>query len=433
MNKQIIRDILLLQQRELERRHQEPYIERNLDLHHLDNNLIKVVIGPRRAGKSFFAAHALQAIGSFGYVNFDDERLLNVVDYDEILNAIDTLYNQPKYILLDEIQNVNRWELWVNRLQRQGRRVIVTGSNSNLLSRELATHLTGRHVQTLLFPFSFAERLKWMNRALTDAEHKEALAHHIEEGGFPEPLLHNLNRHEYLASLLDSVIYKDIVKRFKIRGVQGLEDLVSYLLANIAQEYSFRTLTSVTRCRSAHTVEKYLSYLQEAFGFFSVKRFSWKVREQAASNKKIYCVDNGLVTCKAFRSSSNLGRLCENLVAIALRKWELNRQAEIFYWKCSQTQWEVDFVVKQGLKIRSLIQVCADVRDPKTEARETRALINASKALKCNKLILLTDDVEKVVSANWFDVRRKIQYIPLWKWLSSCAPHDLRDPFSGRG
>jgi hypothetical protein len=421
VSKQIIRDILLLQQRELERRHQEPYVERSADIRKLDNNLIKVILGPRRAGKSFFAAHALRTLGSFGYVNFDDERLLTVVDYDEILNCLDTLYDRPKHLLLDEIQNVSRWELWVNRLQRQGRRVIVTGSNSNLLSQELATHLTGRHVKTLLFPFSFSERLKWMNRALTNAECKEAFAHHVEEGGFPEPLVHHLNRREYLASLLDSVIYKDVVRRFKIRAVQGLEDLASYLLANIAQEYSFRTLTSVTRCKSAHTAEKYLRYLEEAFVFFSVKRFSWKVREQVSSNKKIYCIDSGLATCKAFRFNSNFGRLCENLVAIALRKRELNREAEIFYWKCSQTQQEVDFVVKEGLKIQSLIQVCADARDPKTEARELRALINASKALKCNELILLTDDVEKTVSADWFGVRRKILHIPLWKWLSSRA------------
>ena len=417
----MIRDILLLQQRELERRHQEPYVERTVDLRKFDNNLIKVIIGPRRAGKSFFAVHALRTIGSFGYVNFDDERLLTVVDYDEILNHLDTLYGHPKYLLLDEIQNVSRWELWINRLQRQGRRVIVTGSNSNLLSQELATHLTGRHVQTLLFPFSFSERLKWMNRALTEAERKEALVQHIEDGGFPEPLIYNLNRHEYLSSLLDSVIYKDVVKRFKIRAVQGLEDLVSYLLANIAQEYSFRALAGVTRCKSAHTAEKYLRHMEEALVFFSVKRFSWKIREQVSFNKKIYCMDNGLVTCRAFRFSSNFGRLCENLVAIALRKRELNRQVEVFYWKCSQTQQEVDFVVKEGFKIHSLIQVCAAMRDPKTEAREVRALINASKTLKCNQLILLTGNVEKTVSTAWFGIRRKIQYIPLWKWLSSCA------------
>ncbi len=419
MNKPSLHDILLLQQRELERLHQEPYVERGLDLHKLGGNLIQVIIGPRRAGKSFFSAHALRKVGSFGYVNFDDERLLDVVDYDEILNCLDTLYGRPKHLLLDEIQNVNRWELWVNRLQRQGRQVIVTGSNSNLLSQELATHLTGRHAQTVLFPFSFPERLKLMNRDLTQAERREVLAQYVEEGGFPEPLVRNLNRREYLSSLLDSVIYKDIVKRFKIRAIQGLEDLVSYLMTNIAQEYSFRTLTGVTRCRSSHTAEKYLRYLEGAFVFFSVKRFSWKVREQVASNKKIYCVDNGLALSKAFRFNSNSGRLYENLVAIALHKRELNRQAEIFFWKCSQTQQEVDFVVKEGLKIRSLIQVCVDIRDPRTEAREVRGLINASKELKCDDLILLTRDVEKVAPTDWFGTRRKIRYIPLWKWLSS--------------
>ena len=185
----MIRDILLTQRRELEHRLQERYVERELDVQHPSHDLIRVVLGPRRAGKSFFAMRLVQSTGHFGYVNFDDERLTELDDYDALITALDALYEQPRHLLLDEVQNLPRWELLVNRLQRQGYRLVVTGSNAHLLSSELATHLTGRHIPIVLFPFTFVEYLRSLERPLTDQEKAQALRTYIESGGYPEPLM----------------------------------------------------------------------------------------------------------------------------------------------------------------------------------------------------------------------------------------------------
>ena len=310
------------------------------------SDLVAVILGPRRAGKSFFGMHLIHSKKSFGYVNFDDERLVGLPDYDELMSAVDAIYDNPTDLLLDEIQNVDRWELLVNRLQRQGRRLVVTGSNAHLLSSELATHLTGRHIPLMLFPFSFNEyaSVAIKKQPATQQEYKEHFHNYLRDGGYPEPLIKNIERRSYLATLLESTIYKDIVKRFKIRSVEGIEDLTRYLLSNVGSEYSYRTLAEVTKCKSSHTVEKYLRYLEEAFLFFSLRRFSYKVKEQAKANRKIYCIDNGFIAAGAFGVSEGTGRLAENAVAIRLHKRELDGECEVYFWKNVQ-QHEVDFVV----------------------------------------------------------------------------------------
>jgi len=314
------------------------------------------------------------------------------------------------------VQNLPKWELFVNRLQRQGCRLTITGSNAHLLSSELATHLTGRHVQIVLFPFSFSEYIRSLGQDMTEPETAEALRRYAEMGGYPEPLVKEVNRREYLTTLLRSILYKDIVVRHRIRSVQGLEDLATYLMSNVAQEYSHNTLTKVTRCRSVHTVEKYLRCLEEAFLFFSLRRFSFKVREQVRSNRKIYCTDNGLVTSASFRFSSDLGKLYENVVAITLRKQELDGKLESYFWK-GPKQEEVDFVIKEGLCVTQLIQVCLNVHEPKTKDREIRALLKASAELKCKDLLVITEAAEHEEDASWFGLRGKVRFVPLWKWL----------------
>jgi predicted AAA+ superfamily ATPase len=412
----MIRDVLLIQKRELESRFKEKYVERDIDLRRINNNLTNVIIGPRRSGKSFFAIHVLNKMGSFGYANFDDERLVEVKDYDEIVNTIDSIYNNPKYLLFDEIQNLEKWELFVNRLQRQGHNLVITGSNSKLLSKELATHLTGRHSLTNVSPFSFHESLKLEDKELTGNEIKTKLFSYVTQGGYPEPLIKKLDHKDYLSTLFASIIYKDIVKRFRVRSVQAIEDLATYMISNIAKEFSYNTLTKVTKCKSVHTVEKYLNYLEEAFIFFKLNRFSFKAKEQMASNKKIYCVDNGFISAKAFKFSPDMGQLYENVVAIELKKLEMDGVANIYFWKSKQQE-EVDFVVKQGLKVTHLIQVCFDVSDVKTREREIRALIKAGKELKCKNLVAITEDYEAKEKISWFGVEGNIRFIPLWKLL----------------
>ncbi len=413
----MLRDIVLVQKRELENRFEEMYVERKISLPlELGNDLIHLITGPRRAGKSFYAVRLIQQTAAYGYVNFDDERLTVIKDYDEIIGAVNAVYDNPRYLLFDEIQNLPRWEFFVNRLQRQGLRLLITGSNANLLSSELATHLTGRHTSIVLFPFSFAEYLKTSGGEKTEIEKMAALDIYVEQGGYPEPLLKKIDRHNYLRTLLQSTIYKDIVKRYRIRSVQGIEDLAMYLMSNIAREYSYNALAGVTRCRSVHTIDKYIRYLQEAYLVFSIPRFSFKVKNQVGQNKKIYCTDNGLAISTGFRFSSDRWALYENLVAVALKKEEIAGRISLFYWKSPQNE-EVDFVVKEGLRITRLIQVCSDISNPKTLKREIRALIKASQELHCDELLLLNGRVNRTETFKWQDAERPIRLMPLYQWL----------------
>ena len=328
----MIKDILILQKREFENRIKELYVNRKADFKKLNAPLIKVIVGPRRAGKSFFALHFLSGLENFGYVNFDDERLIELKDYDSLIEAVNSVYDNPKNLLFDEIQNLEKWELFVNRLARQGFNLVVTGSNSKLLSKELATHLTGRHFSINLFPFSFKEYLGLFERDLTTNEIKNKFDKYLFEGGYPEPKLKKIDNKDYLISLFDSIIYKDIVRRYNIRSPNKINDLSYYLMSNISNEYSFNSLKKVTSIESVHTVEKYLEYLEESFLFFSVKRFSYKVKEQLSFIKKIYCIDNGFVSSKSFRVSPDYGGLYENLVAIRLKKLELDNKINFYDW-----------------------------------------------------------------------------------------------------
>ena len=401
-------DIILMQKRELEKKLKERFIERKQTLKE-SGGMIRVITGPRRAGKSFFAMHALKE-GSFGYANFDDEKLAETKDYDDILNAISQAYGSPKYIFFDEIQNLPKWELFVNRLQRQGYNLVLSGSNSNLLSMELASHLTGRHIPITLLPFSFAEFLDFKGKELTESEKRAWLEQYMIYGGYPEPLVKNIDYKEYLSALLSSTIYKDIVKRHKVRKPQAIEGLALYLLSNIAREFSYNTLATLTKCKSVHSVERYMGFLEETFLFFTIGRLSFSAKESINSGKKIYCIDNGLVYAKSMTLSPDKGRLYENLVAIALK----NKAREAYYWKNAQQE-EVDFAVREGHNVVQLIQVCASCND--MPERESRALIKASAELKCDNLLVITeqDEIEKTIS--WFGVEKKIKFMPLWKWL----------------
>lgn len=412
----MIRDILLIQKRELDNKSGEAFIERIVDYKKFNNDLIKIITGPRRAGKSFLGLHILNKIGNFGYVNFDDENLIELKDYNEIITTLNSIYKNPEYLLFDEIQNLPKWELFVNRLKRQGFNLIITGSNSKLLSRELSTHLTGRYLSINVFPFSFKEYLMLDTKELTDNEIQGKLFTYLTFGGYPEPAIKKIDYKEYLNTLFNSIVYKDIVKRFNIRFVPGMDNLAVYLISNVAKEFSYNTLTKITKCRSVHTIEKYLSYLEESFIFFKINRFSFKLKEQIGSTRKIYCIDNGFIHAKAFKFSPDIGRLYENAVAIKLRRDEMDDKYKIYYWKNLQQE-EVDFVIKQGLEIIQLIQVCYDVTSINTKEREKRALLKASKELKCDNLLIITENYENEEDFEWFNIKRRIKFIPLWKWL----------------
>ncbi len=416
----MIRDVLIRQKMEIEEKLRQTYIPRRIKSISFDNRLINIVFGPRRCGKSFLSLHLVNSTGDgrFAFLNFDDEIAVDIHEYDILLAEMNNVYGTTKTILFDEIQNLDRWELFLNRLQREGVCLIVTGSNAHLLSSELATHLTGRHIQVVLFTFSFTEYLEALKSSenIKESHYKSICDRYLTEGGYPEPLMTNVNRKDYLTTLFQATIYKDIVKKRRISASRIIEDLARYLISNTGTEYSYRTLLRVIACKSDRTARKYVSMLEEAFLVFSVSRFSFKVREQTAANKKIYCIDNGLITAIGFSLSPGMGRLAENAVAICLYKKELESTIRLFFWK-NQKHEEVDFVVVKNLAVHQLIQVCWNLENPKTRNRETRALLKASKELQCNNLFIVTENEEGSEQIEWAGITKTIRFIPLWKWL----------------
>ncbi len=384
----------------------------------LDKDLIKVIIGPRRAGKSVFALQLLQGL-HFAYLNFDDERLVNIADYDDLLKAIIQVYGDTRCFLFDEIQNLQRWELLVNRLQRRGYNLILTGSNSKLLSAELASHLTGRYLQFQILPFSFTEFLKAKDFVLDESIGLKAkqgilLAHldqYLFSGGFPEVVVKGVDQQGYLKTLFDGILFKDIVKRYKVRHPQRLYDLGLYLLTNHSNEFSLSRLKTFLDFKSVHTVENYFVYLKEAFLVFDTERFSFKVREKMKSPRKVYGYDTGMIQAVKFRTSPDRGRLLENLVATNL----LRTRSEFYYYKTKDGK-EVDFVIKEGLEISELLQVAYEMSsDPQLEKREMGALLKGAKELGCDNLTLLTWDQEGERIVNG----KKVRILPVWRWIVS--------------
>lgn len=415
-----INEIVLAHRNEKEKLLGEKYVEREMPqkvMKSIDQDLIKTITGPRRAGKSVFAIILLKN-RDFAYLNFDDEELLKINDYDEILKGLIQVYGKKDYILFDEIQNLDGWELFVNRLKRKGLNLTLTGSNSKLLSKELATHLTGRYLEIKILPFSFREFLETKKFEIGEMDliSKETrggllnlLTGYLENGGYPEVVIKGYGR-DYLKTLFDGIIFKDIVKRYNVRYSSKLYELALYLASAISKSASYTKIKNSLDFRSVHTVENYMKYLEEAYLFVTLNRFSYKLKEQLKSPKKTYCIDTGLANAVGFKFTENTGGTMENLVAIEL----IRRGSEIYYWKNHFGE-EVDFVVKEGYRIKQAIQVTYVSSKKELERREMKALVKASKELKCRNLLVITWDYEG--AEKYQD--RKIKFLPLWKWLLS--------------
>ncbi|MBI2427178.1 MAG: ATP-binding protein [Candidatus Kerfeldbacteria bacterium] len=420
----MIKNILLEQKNRQEALLKETYIPRyqTAKLERMvDANLIKVVLGPRRAGKSFFATHTFKP-GEAAYVNFDDENLMKVTDYSEIIKNALVVYGNTKYLLLDEVQNIPHWELLVNRLHREGYNLLVTGSNSKLLSKELATHLTGRHLPIELLPFSFQEFLTYKNFTADTPERmttqtKAQLLRHMDSfmknGGFPELIIHELKPETYLAPLIDSLLFKDVIKRYKLRKPDHIYNLETSLLNNVTKEFTFERLAHTLGINSWATVVKYLAALEEAYLLVMLSRYSHKTASRLKSPKKAYMIDNGLVTAKSVQLSKDTGRLMENVVFTELVKRGLRPNIELFYYKTRNDK-EIDFVLKKGVTVNELIQVGYDTSSQEVSERESKALIEARGELGAEKLTVLTWDEQKEVKKENVTIR----FVPLWEWLT---------------
>ena len=384
----------------------------------LNSKLAQVVIGVRRSGKSTLCEKVLrQNQANFAYANFDDDRLIGLTteDFDTVLDALYQLYGDFQYLFLDEMQNVDDWQLFVNRMLRQNIHLVITGSNAKLLSGELATHLTGRYHKIELFPFSFTEmaRMKDINLSSLSVKatalRKKALSEYLIEGGFPE-LLNEPDKRGYVEGLLDAIIRNDIAQRFRVRFVEVLRRLATYLMDNFCQEYSAKELSSVLGV-SDHTIDNYYGYLKEAFLLLGIHKFSYKSRERIL-NEKVYVVDPAFVTDRNdVIASTNLGWRLENVVYIELLRRYRPQHKDIFYYR--DRQWEVDFMVVKDGTVEQLIQVSYDISSNKTRQRELNALVKASEKFHCDDLLLINMDYEEQVTVKG----HKISIVPAAEWL----------------
>ncbi|HLC85885.1 ATP-binding protein [Candidatus Woesearchaeota archaeon] len=410
------KSIIKEQREELEKIEKEEKIIEREKLNEAKNILkypnILAILGIRRCGKSIFS-YLLAKNNKTGYINFDDERLIEIKneDFDKILTAFYELYGDLDYIILDEIQNIKNWELFVNRLRRT-KKVILTGSNSKLLAGELSTHLTGRYIDIELYPFSFKEFLKKKEfnetKTYTSKEKAEILNYlkeYLQIGGFPESYKFGK---AIILRIYEDIITKDILLRYKISKIEELKKLSNYLITNSSQESTYNKLSKVLNVKHVNTISKWISYLENSFLFFRIEKFDFKLKQQYIAPKKFYCIDTGIINSIGFQFSENMGRLIENKVAIELQRRKEKPQSKVYYWKDYQ-QNEVDFVIKNDKIVKELIQVTYSSNKNDIKEREIQALLKASKELNCKKLIIITWDYE--------NEENRIKYIPLWKWL----------------
>ena len=417
-----IEKVLLEQQDELETLEGEVLIHRpEEDLINLNSKLAQVVIGVRRSGKSTLCFNALRKAGvHYAYANFDDERLeeLETKDLDNVLQTLYKIYGKFDYLFLDEIQNIDGWPLFVNRLLRQRIHIIITGSNAKLLSTELATHLTGRHHKIELFPFSFKDwcsikdveytRLTTKNKGLLSKAYEE----YFRQGGFPELISGEENPKEYISTLIDNIISQDIKKRYKIRNIDALKRLAHHILNETPTLIVKETLQNIIGIKSERTLGNYLMYLNQTYLISTISKYSSRSRERAR-NEKSYAIDVAFMDKRenAF-SGENLGWRLETIVYLELLRRKAVTENDIYYYQGRSA--EADFVVCDGNKTLAVYQVSYDISNDKTRKREIKGCIAGAKATKCDNIFLITDHESEVIEEDGYS----IQVVPIWEWLT---------------
>lgn len=411
-----MKTILLNQRKERDELMSRPYLTRrnNIDIELLlSSSLIKLITGPRRVGKSTQALLMLRD-KNFAYLNFDNSSLLESWDANVVLRMLDEVYPDYEYILLDEVQNLDFWDLWVSELFRLGKNLVITGSNAKMLSSEMATVLTGKYIQVEMLPFSIEEFFDWNNLDIHNLKSEEEteflvlMDDYLRNGGYPEVVASRQLTRSYLDVLFDSIVLKDVAKRHKVRNVTELNNLAMYLVSNFCNQISANDLTSELGFSSVNTTKKFLDYLREPYLFFYLYRYNNKLKLMNKAPRKVYVVDNGFVSSKAFSLSDNLGRLLENQVFVELLRRGYDVEKTMFYYR-SRNDKEVDFVLRKGTHIECLVQVCYDMSSPKTEKREVDSIVECAGELKCDNLVIVTNNDKRIIEKDGY----KINVVPV--------------------
>ena len=407
-----MKTIVLNQRKERDELLSRPYLTRRSNHDEdmlLNSHLIKLITGPRRVGKSTQALLMLRD-KNFAYLNFDSQQLLDAWDANLVMRMLDDVYPGYDYLLLDEVQNLEGWDMWVSELYRIGKNLVITGSNAKMLSSEMATVLTGKYLQVEMLPFSLEEFFDWNKLELhnlkpeQDAECKVLTDDYMRNGGYPEVVASRQLVRSYLDTLFDSIVWKDVAKRHNVRNITDLNNLAMYLVSNFCNLLSANELSKELGFSSVNTTKKFMDYLHEPYLFYYLSRYNNKLKLMKKAPRKVYVVDNGFVAAKAFSLSENLGRLLENQVFIELIRQGYDSEKTMFYYR-SRNDKEVDFVLRKETRVERLVQVCYDLSSPKTEKREVDSIVECAGELKCDNLTIVTKEDERTIKKDGYTIK----------------------------
>ena len=398
--KETIRRIVISQKEDISS--SEYGLEREL-LSGIDANTPYAIVlsGVRRCGKSTLLRQMMKKTKKYYYFNFEDPRAagFELNDFQRLEEVFREEYGAAEHYFFDEIQNVGRWELFVRSMLDKGKKFVITGSNASLLSRELGTRLTGRHLTYELFPFSFTEFLG-MKKEKPSAS---VFWDYLKKGGFPEFLKYGKN--ESLQMLLSDIIARDIVVRHRIKDERKIKAMATYLLTNTGKEFSYNSLKKTFGIGSVNSAIAFVSYFEDSYLLFTLPKFDYSLKKQIVNPKKVYSVDNGLSSANSASFSDDNGRVLENSVFLHLRR----QNREIFYFREKS---ECDFLVREKSKITRAIQVCYGLNEDNKE-REIKGLQEAMSKFNLNDGLILTYNQEDRIDLG----RKEIKVLPAWKWM----------------
>lgn len=336
-----------------------------------------IITGIRRCGKSTLLRQLMsRKYDSALYLNFEDIRLANfdTDDFTRLQREIER--RNVRVLFFDEIQIIPKWEIFIHQMLNEEYTLFITGSNASLLSSELGTHLTGRHIPMELFPFSYSEYLSFKSRPADE----DSLLNYLRDGGIPEYVK---NESEIiLNTLIDDILIRDIAIRNSIKDVNSLRALAVYLLSNIGNLVSAGKLVGMFDIKAASTFLDYFSFYQRSYLLEFIPIFSYSLKVQSRNPKKVYSMDLGLANEASANFSDNTGHKLENLIFLHLRR----KSGNICYYK---GKGECDFVVAEKGKVLHAIQVCHQITD-QNFAREYNGLLEAMKAFNLSEGIIVT-------------------------------------------
>ncbi len=415
IEKDILRKIVMKQKREITVK--QNFVRRELldeVLKWLKDHRVIILTGIRRCGKSTLLKEIMQIVSNWCYANFEDERFLDfkAQDFEMLNEVLIECYGNADIYFFDEIQNIERFETFVRRLQDEGKKVIITGSNASLLSKEFGTRLTGRYKAFEVYPFSFHEFLQLKNITISKEDYYiiekkisliKNFKEYLELGGLPEYLKNK--DEEYIRTIYQNILYRDVIARYSIRRQKIIKELINLLGTNISSQFTYNSLKKTLGLGNAITVKEYISYLSNSYLFFELLKFSYSIKQQLNSPRKIYLIDPAFNQICGANFSENKGKILENLVFIQLKR----KNKEIYYYADKN---ECDFIIKDKTKITEAIQVCY-ILNQTNKKREIAGLLETMEKFNLNKGIIITYEQTEEV-----DIKdKKIYILPIHKWI----------------